>query len=380
MRLLHVGDAHLGCRPYGVIQRELDIYQALLGIGAAAVANAVDAVLLPGDIFDSNRPPGAAVMALREFNDMLSAAGIPVFGFAGNHDIDNACWLDLAGVKQAPEDGVITVKGIRMLLVPYSTAARLPELVEQALIAAGEPIEVVSFHATIADLAGFPGDYPTAAVLSAVMKPFGVQYVAMGDVHKRGVVEHDEITFVYPGSTEALKSDEIEVKAVAMVDLTPGEPSALKLEWLPIATRAILTGQVDTMGQVDDLVSKADKLDQPMLLVQVARTWDGGVREVKSILAGHGLLCRVSLAPKVPTTVVEGEVVDMPVLDGIVRWDAEKARRAARESVHVLMGEHSPEAVELVLGVLDDPQSMPDRVRTFLEERQLSTYTEVLSG
>lgn len=49
-------------------------------------ANAVDAVLLAGDIYDRSVPPAEAVQVLDEFWCALHRAGIPVLAVPGNHD------------------------------------------------------------------------------------------------------------------------------------------------------------------------------------------------------------------------------------------------------------------------------------------------------
>ena len=95
MKLLCVGDVHLGRQPARLPARLLDTLKASeLGPAAAwrravdfALRDEVDAVLLAGDVVEQEDDFYEAFGDLRRGVDRLAAAGIPVLAVSGNHDV-----------------------------------------------------------------------------------------------------------------------------------------------------------------------------------------------------------------------------------------------------------------------------------------------------
>lgn len=96
LRILAVGDIHLGKRPGSVppsIASSRDELDALGPRGAwrstvrAALDHRVDAVLLLGDVVEDEERYSEAWAALKEGLSQLLAAGIEVVAIAGNHDV-----------------------------------------------------------------------------------------------------------------------------------------------------------------------------------------------------------------------------------------------------------------------------------------------------
>ena len=93
VRLLCLGDIHLGRVP-GKIPGGSDAarsYSPVAAFGNAvewALDNAVDAVLLAGDVVDNNRDRFEGLPVLAEGAKKLSDAGIKIIAVAGNHDVE----------------------------------------------------------------------------------------------------------------------------------------------------------------------------------------------------------------------------------------------------------------------------------------------------
>lgn len=85
MRLLHLGDLHLGKTLLETPLLE-DQTVFLRQIAALATARQVDALLIAGDIYDRAVPSAEAVAVFSDFLEAMHAAGIPVLAIAGNHD------------------------------------------------------------------------------------------------------------------------------------------------------------------------------------------------------------------------------------------------------------------------------------------------------
>jgi DNA repair exonuclease SbcCD nuclease subunit len=87
LKILHTADVHLDLDGFGSdahTRRSRDIiHQAFSTVIDLAIQEAVDLLLIAGDLFDSNRPSGAAVdFAIQE----MRRAGRPIVMIPGNHD------------------------------------------------------------------------------------------------------------------------------------------------------------------------------------------------------------------------------------------------------------------------------------------------------
>ncbi len=93
MKLLAVGDLHLGRRPSRLPDDLQERARALGPAGAwkrvvdAALAHKVDVLVLAGDVTENDRDFFEAYRELRQGVSELAAAGIRILGVAGNHDV-----------------------------------------------------------------------------------------------------------------------------------------------------------------------------------------------------------------------------------------------------------------------------------------------------
>jgi len=138
--LLFVGDIHLGRRPVG-----LDAALELAGVRADALSPAaawrsvveyaieqgVRAVVLAGDVVDHEKDRFEALTLLQAGVADLAAAGIPVYGVAGNHDglvlpklAARVESFTLLGEEQTWERSEIPGEGRDVDLVGWSFAGR----------------------------------------------------------------------------------------------------------------------------------------------------------------------------------------------------------------------------------------------------------------
>lgn len=85
MKFLHMADLHLGrtLGGFSLLEEQKNMLDQMV---QAASTEAVDAVVLSGDIYDRAVPPAEATVLLDGFLSALSDRGIPVLAIAGNHD------------------------------------------------------------------------------------------------------------------------------------------------------------------------------------------------------------------------------------------------------------------------------------------------------
>ena len=85
MRLLHTSDWHLGQHFMGK-SRQAEHQALIVWLLEQVEAQAVDAVLIAGDIFDTGTPPSYARELYNQLVGHLYKAGVPLLVLGGNHD------------------------------------------------------------------------------------------------------------------------------------------------------------------------------------------------------------------------------------------------------------------------------------------------------
>ena len=109
MKLLHTSDLHLGIRlgEYSLIEDQEYILNSIVRL---AEAEAVDGVIIAGDIYDRSVPSAEAVALFDDFITKINGLGIRAFIISGNHDSSErvACGASLmakSGVHISPVFG-----------------------------------------------------------------------------------------------------------------------------------------------------------------------------------------------------------------------------------------------------------------------------------
>jgi DNA repair exonuclease SbcCD nuclease subunit len=228
MRILHLGDTHLGTvrrawNPPEHWTRADDHMAAMRHALAPAMREEVDLVVHAGDVFNRSSPPRAAVMAGLA---LLQAAArrVPVVVLAGNHD--------RLGLRRnlGPGGGQLHVidlptrlriGALTLALVPHRRDAAEWAAAAKRVVAGG--VDLLVTHQAFAG-ARVPGltfrvGHP-AETLDARHLPPRVPAVLNGHIHPRQVVPCRDVPVVYPGSTERTSfSESHDVKGVALWDL-----------------------------------------------------------------------------------------------------------------------------------------------------------------
>lgn len=85
MKFLHVSDLHIGkiVNDFSMLEDQKFILDQITKLAAE---NAVDALIIAGDVYDRAIPPAEAVAVFDRFLTELAALGISVFMISGNHD------------------------------------------------------------------------------------------------------------------------------------------------------------------------------------------------------------------------------------------------------------------------------------------------------
>ena len=264
MRILHTSDWHVG-RTIRGRSRDHEHRVVLSEIAEIAAGEAVDLVLVVGDLFDTAAPtPAAERIVYRALLD-LADTGATVVVVAGNHDNERRLQaveplLGLGKVVVQPmlaapdAGGVIDVGEARIALLPFLShrwivradelmtldadqhagryAERLRQIVER-LTAGFTPDKVNLVVAHLTATGGLIGGGERTAHIfgydvSGAVFPAAAHYVALGHLHRPQRIA-GPCPIWYSGSPLQLDFGETgDTKAVLLVEASPGVPATVR--------------------------------------------------------------------------------------------------------------------------------------------------------
>jgi len=237
MRLLHTSDWQLGLARYYLdadarARHAADRLEAVRRLGEIARAEGAAALVVAGDVFDSNRVDGTT---LRRGLDAMGSVGVPVLLLPGNHDPLDAGSVYRSQVFRAarPEnvrvlDGdepVEVAPGLEVVGAAWPSRRPGADLVA-ALAARLDPapagrVRVAVAHGAIAETSPDRDD-PAAISLEAAERAIGegrFHYLALGDRHSATRVAE---RVWYSGTPEATDFVEERPGRALLVDLAEG--------------------------------------------------------------------------------------------------------------------------------------------------------------
>ncbi|MGB9759813.1 MAG: metallophosphoesterase [Thermoproteota archaeon] len=220
VRVAHISDTHLGFRQYNLDEREADIYNVMEDIADKILKERAEIVVHTGDLFDSSRPTARAYYAFKKFLAKLEGK-VSFFSILGDHDLpkrrdmspqklfEDKIYILGAGssyYKVMPINGQeILIAGISYIGQRYNELLK-EELKQLDSVAAGYSISILMLHQAIDKFFSFEGLYD----LRMDELPRNFSYYAMGHLHKRIRSSLGKGELAYAGSTEIIRSDEIQ--------------------------------------------------------------------------------------------------------------------------------------------------------------------------
>jgi DNA repair exonuclease SbcCD nuclease subunit len=298
MRFLHIADCHVGCRQYGMKERELDFYRALASAADAAVDNKCDAMVVAGDLFDAVKPPAEAVCVVKDVVNALKDKGVRVLGIEGNHDLTgDSYWLRVCGIEPL-DRRVVNVGGVRFSGFNYQRSDSLI----QSLADFSEPstdenngCDVLVLHTGLVEMGdSFTGDLSVNSIMP-YLKKLGVKYVALGHIHTYMEPVYDGIHFVQPGSTELKDVSEQLNKRAMLVEISDG---VVTQQPVPLKTRPVEVITVKNEDELHELLESGDTrkaFDGHLVVLYVANSIKDGVKRIEEMFSRHEVLFRISV-------------------------------------------------------------------------------------
>lgn len=300
VRVLHIADLHIGVENYGHFDVTRGMHTRLIDFLASfdqaidiGITRGVDLVLIAGDMFKNRNPPPRLQREFAERIRRLHEHHIPVLMVVGNHDVapgrDSANsvsvyeGLQFAGVDIARKPAVYRYQtahsGLAVIAMPWimrevflsnNDALRVVGLSEQEaeilrvveayiadqtdILLAEDPQRpiIVTYHGTVAGaVSGFEKQLTLGREIQlpqSVLTPMGVDYVALGHVHKHQCLRQAP-PVVYAGSIERIDFGEInEAKGCVLVAF---DRKHATWEFVPLASRPFVEISVDAQQSGD---------------------------------------------------------------------------------------------------------------------------------
>jgi exonuclease SbcD len=271
VKLLHTSDWHVGKAMRG--QSRADEHEAVLTeITQVAADEAVDLVLVTGDLFETAAPSPESEAIVYRHLLALAGTGARVVVIAGNHDnprrlaavtplLELGKVTLLAEPARADEGGVISFEtaggeNVNLALLPFVSqrgivkaddlmgaqadqhsatyAERLRRLVVTLTegLDAGDAVNLLAAHAMVAGGVLGGGERSAHTIfqyaLPASAFPAALHYVALGHLHRTQSVPAACPAW-YAGSPLQLDfGEEADAKAVVVVEASPGAPATVR--------------------------------------------------------------------------------------------------------------------------------------------------------
>ncbi|MBM7563671.1 metallophosphoesterase family protein [Paenibacillus sacheonensis] len=278
-RFIHAADLHVDSPFRGLSEApshvrealQASTFRAVARLVDAAIAEAVDFVVIAGDLYDSADRSLRAQLALQKEWQRLHAHGVQLFVIHGNHDPlsgqqaalrwpDSVYFFGAERVEQVP---AYTRQGE---LAAYITGISYGTRSVTANLAAGykarmdDSYGIALLHGNVD---GIDGHDPYAPCRLDELVGAGFHYWALGHIHIRAVL-HEYPHVVYAGNTQGRHAKESGAKGCYVVDVSASRETELRfvpldsVRWLNVQTAIEgLTSEQELLDAMEDEVCRA---------------------------------------------------------------------------------------------------------------------------
>ena len=317
MKILHFSDLHIGVENYGKIDpntglstRLSDFLSSFDELVDFALSEPVDIVILAGDIYKGRDPSQTHQREFAKRLSRLSSNGIPTFVLVGNHDLPNSTTransveifptLDVANVfigdrldtyKIPTNSGILQIvavpwprrggilsreesRNLTIDQVREEIESRITSGITRQVELLGPDLpSILTAHATVngatvgTERSMMLGN-DHVLMVSALQQP-GIDYVALGHIHKHQILRSESPMVVYSGSLERVDfSEELDEKGFCIIDIDPAYSPGKRMqnfEFRKVSARKFTTVDVnitqpilDPNSVILEAVSKSD--------------------------------------------------------------------------------------------------------------------------
>ena len=276
MKFIHAADIHLDSPLVGLERYDGAPVEELRGATRKAFENlirlaideAVDFVLLVGDIYDGNwRDYNTGLYFIRQMGE-LNRHGIRVFLVSGNHDAANRMSRELKlpdNVRRFSDKKPETVIDENLSVAIHGQSYRTAELKDN--LAAGFPGSVPGcFNIGLlhTGVTGRPGHANYAPCSLGNLTAHNYDYWALGHIHQREDMHRDPWV-IMPGNIQGRHIRETGDKGCTLITVEDGEVKAVEHRSLDVVRWTLLDVVVDQATTVDEALDLAVSACEEML-------------------------------------------------------------------------------------------------------------------
>ena len=317
VRFIHTADWQLGMTrhflsPESQARFDAARIDAVRRIGALAVEEDCDFVVVCGDVFESNQVGRPVVV--RALDAMAATPQVTFYLLPGNHDP-----LDASTVFRSPtfsghrpanvevlesSDPVAVAPGVELVPAPWPTKRPLEDLVASACegLAPSETLRIVAGHGALDTLSPNRDDPALISVagLEERLAAGTIHFVALGDRHSTTEVGRSERIW-YAGAPEPTDYDETDPGNVVVVELDAGE---VRLDVRPVGVWRFVRRAWELTGDRD---------------IERLADWLTGLKNKECAIVKLALVGQLSLAQKVRLDVMLDHHSDL--LAALETWE-----------------------------------------------------------
>lgn len=247
MRFIHCADIHLGSKMDSNLPREKaderrsELRATFVNLVNYAKTHKVEAILLCGDIFDSDRP----FKKDKEFfySVVRGCPEVLFFYLRGNHDGQESFTEELENLKTFSRDwksynvGAVTISAVEL-------AGDNAQSIYSTLRLSPDSLNIVMLHGTAGDSSG------KDKINLTKLREKNIDYLALGHIHTHGGFEKIDGRgiYAYSGCLEGRGFDEAGEKGFVLLDID----KKITPEFIPFAKRKIDVVKVDISAAADD--------------------------------------------------------------------------------------------------------------------------------
>ncbi len=249
IRFIHAADLHLDSPCTGISDMPDSLaeklrkstFTAFSNLIRTAIEQAVDFVVIAGDVFDSQEQSLKAQLAFRDGMVTLSKAGIRAFVVNGNHDPLQSWGREIVfpdTVTFFPGDAVVshTVEknGTEIATVSGISFARRAVTENLAVMFEAERPDIPSIAVLHCMIGTQEGHDPYAPAKLSDLTSRNFDYWALGHVHKQMTLNESHPTIVYSGNTQGRHMNEIGARGCLLGEID--DRRQCRLRFIPLDT------------------------------------------------------------------------------------------------------------------------------------------------
>jgi len=244
---VHTADLHLDSPFQGIAQIAPDAqdllyestFQAFERIVDLCLERRVDFLLVAGDVYEG---PGRNLRAQQKFRsslERLDGAGIPTFLVHGNHDPLNSWFTTIEWPESVHTFGAETVEthdfekdgelAARIYGISYPESAVKSNLARRFKREGEAPIHIGLLHCNVGSVAEHE---PYAPCSLSDLEETGMDYWALGHIHKPSVLKEREPAVIYSGTPQGRHINESGPRGCYLVEVDGR--GRIKPEFVPL--------------------------------------------------------------------------------------------------------------------------------------------------